>query len=154
METRQRPLCLLSLDGGGIRGLSELLVLKRIMFNLANKIGHTPDHLPKPCEYFDLIGGTSTGGLIAIMLGTLEMDVDTCIQRYLEMAPLIFPKEGFLPGNKLGKLFKGVVGSPRFPSEPLEKAIRELVGAELGPTKRNALLEAVKNHADGHSCKS
>ena len=27
----------------------------------------------KPCEYFDLIGGVSTGGLIAIMLGTLGM---------------------------------------------------------------------------------
>ena len=27
----------------------------------------------KPCEYFDLIGGTSTGGLIAIMLGILGM---------------------------------------------------------------------------------
>jgi len=28
---------------------------------------------PRPSEYFDLIGGTSTGGLIAIMLGLLGM---------------------------------------------------------------------------------
>jgi hypothetical protein len=32
---------------------------------------------PRPCEYFDLIGGTSTGGLIAIMLGRLRMV--TCV---------------------------------------------------------------------------
>lgn len=29
----------------------------------------------KPCEVFDLIGGTSTGGLIVVMLGRLEMDL-------------------------------------------------------------------------------
>lgn len=28
---------------------------------------------PRPCEIFDLICGTSTGGLIALMLGRLEM---------------------------------------------------------------------------------
>jgi patatin-like phospholipase/acyl hydrolase len=32
---------------------------------------------PKPCDYFDLIGGTSTGGLIAIMLGLLGMVTST-----------------------------------------------------------------------------
>jgi len=61
----------LSLDGGGVRGLSSLLILREIMEDIERRIG--ADETPKPCEYFDLIGGTSTGGLIAIMLGLLGM---------------------------------------------------------------------------------
>jgi patatin-like phospholipase/acyl hydrolase len=55
-------LCLLSLDGGGVRGLSTLYLLKSIMDRL-NYERKTANLLPvKPCEVFDLIGGTSTGG--------------------------------------------------------------------------------------------
>ncbi|KAL8861899.1 MAG: hypothetical protein Q9178_001768 [Gyalolechia marmorata] len=55
-------LCLLSLDGGGVRGLSTLYILKSIFRQLNQERNLT--HLPpvKPCEVFDLIGGTSTGG--------------------------------------------------------------------------------------------
>jgi patatin-like phospholipase/acyl hydrolase len=56
-------LCLLSLDGGGVRGLSTLYILKSIMDRLnyeRKKIANLPP--AKPCEVFDLIGGTSTGG--------------------------------------------------------------------------------------------
>jgi patatin-like phospholipase/acyl hydrolase len=62
---------ILSLDGGGVRGLSSLLILRDIMEDIENMTG--AEATPKPCEYFDLIGGTSTGGLIAIMLGLLGM---------------------------------------------------------------------------------
>lgn len=57
-------LCLLSLDGGGVRGLSTLLILERIMARLNH--GRQAADLPpvKPCEVFDLIGGTSTGGCV------------------------------------------------------------------------------------------
>lgn len=53
----------LSLDGGGVRGLSTLFILKSIMDHL-NDERKTAANLPpaKPCEVFDLIGGTSTGG--------------------------------------------------------------------------------------------
>ena len=43
-------------DGGGVRGLSSLLILKQLMKRV------NPEDPPKPCDYFDLIGGTSTGG--------------------------------------------------------------------------------------------
>ncbi|KAI9780998.1 MAG: hypothetical protein M1839_006437 [Geoglossum umbratile] len=80
-----------------------------------------------PCEYFDLIAGTSTGGFIAAMLGTLRMDVDTCMNAYLDMAPKIFPVEGILSRNKFGKLVKGAIGTPRFDPLELEIAIKKLV---------------------------
>ena len=53
---------LLSLDGGGVRGLSSLHILKHVMETI------NPDKPPKPCDYFDMIGGTSTGGLVLSMV--------------------------------------------------------------------------------------
>jgi patatin-like phospholipase/acyl hydrolase len=69
---------ILALDGGGVRGLSSLLIVQRLMHEVQRLMideGNTTDDgkLPRPCEYFDLICGTSTGGLIAIMLGRLRM---------------------------------------------------------------------------------
>jgi patatin-like phospholipase/acyl hydrolase len=72
----QRPLRILSLDGGGVRGLATLYVLREIMAQVSRELeGDAPSDQEKvlrPCDYFDLICGTSTGGLIAIMLGRLR----------------------------------------------------------------------------------
>jgi patatin-like phospholipase/acyl hydrolase len=56
-----KGLCLLSLDGGGVRGLSTLYILKGLMDRL-NQQQQKGAPVKKPCEVFDLIGGTSTGG--------------------------------------------------------------------------------------------
>ncbi|KAH6681362.1 hypothetical protein B0J14DRAFT_633104 [Halenospora varia] len=72
---------LLSLDGGGLRGLSILYILQDLMA----KLNENQDPLLKPCEVFDLIGGSGTGGLIAIMLGRLGMTVDECLDEYLDL---------------------------------------------------------------------
>ena len=53
-------------DGGGIRGLSELLILQEIMNRI--KAQENLEDVPLPCDYFDLIGGTSTGGYAIIPL--------------------------------------------------------------------------------------
>jgi patatin-like phospholipase/acyl hydrolase len=47
---------LLALDGGGVRGLSALMILEQLMDAV------DPDAPLKPCDYFDMISGTSTGG--------------------------------------------------------------------------------------------
>src|SRR3954469_20501475 len=78
---------LLALDGGGVRGLSSLMILRRLMATV------DPDAPPKPCDYFDMIGGTSTGGLIAIMLGRLRMTIDECIDTYTTLSDRVFGKK-------------------------------------------------------------
>lgn len=60
----QTGLCLLSLDGGGVRGLSTLYILKGLMSRLNHERQAATLPRVKPCEIFDLIGGTSTGGYI------------------------------------------------------------------------------------------
>ncbi|KAI0379889.1 FabD/lysophospholipase-like protein [Hypomontagnella monticulosa] len=45
-----------------------------------------------PCHYFDYIAGTSTGGLIAIMLGRFRMTVDDCIHEYKSLSGKVFGK--------------------------------------------------------------
>jgi patatin-like phospholipase/acyl hydrolase len=51
-------LCLLVCDGGGVRGLSTLYIIKKLMEGIDST------NPPKPCDYFDMIGGTSTGGSV------------------------------------------------------------------------------------------
>ena len=64
------------------------------------KLGPDPvlDDLPprpppfQPCDYFDYVFGTSTGGLIAIMLGRLRMSVDEALEAYRTLAGKVFAK--------------------------------------------------------------
>lgn len=55
---------LVGLDDGGIRGLSQLEIMSNIMhrLNWEHEIDESDEH-KLPCEHFDLIGGSGTGGL-------------------------------------------------------------------------------------------
>ncbi|KAI1659634.1 FabD/lysophospholipase-like protein [Daldinia decipiens] len=128
----QRRLRLLALDGGGVRGLVSLLILKRLM-HLIN-----PKEPPKPCDVFDMIVGTSTGGLIAIMLGRLRMDVSSCIEAYTDMSKDVFKIS--LWTKILGRTFFNIIGRATFDYKVLEDKIRGLVQDRLRDTDA-ALLE-------------
>ncbi len=48
-----------------------------------------------PHHVFQLVAGTSTGGLIALMLGKMGMTVDECITKYEELSKVVFGKSHF-----------------------------------------------------------
>ncbi|KAI9688258.1 MAG: hypothetical protein M1822_001764 [Bathelium mastoideum] len=117
-------LCLLSLDGGGVRGLSTLYILRGLMSRLNKRRQNVGLPAVKPCELFDLIGGTSTGGLIAIMLGRLEMDLDECITAYSELMNAVFvEKSSWLPFSWTGKL------KAQFDSKKLKGAVENVISS-------------------------
>ncbi|KAK5997022.1 Intracellular membrane-associated calcium-independent phospholipase A2 gamma-like protein [Cladobotryum mycophilum] len=109
-----RGLSLLCLDGGGVRGLSSLHILQRLVEQI------DPVNPPKPCDCFDMICGTSTGGLIAIMLGRLKMTVTECIREYEQLSASVFTKRR----HRLN--WKGQLQG-RFDHEALEDGIKTLL---------------------------
>jgi len=148
------PLRLLSLDGGGVRGLSSLMVLDDLMENIAleeKRIGRRAqnDHTPlKPCDYFDLIGGTSTGGIIAILLSRLRLDCKQCIGIYTKLAEQIFKHDRSFKAFGM----KIPTGATRFSGTVLANAIKSAL-KELGFDENElmwdeALFEEVEEAGD------
>lgn len=72
---------ILSLDGGGIKGIFSAAVLAAIEDDLKINI----------VDHFDLIAGTSTGGIIALGLG-LGMKPREIVEFYVHEGPRIFPR--------------------------------------------------------------
>jgi len=86
LDPTNGPKRILSLDGGGIRGALTLGYLKKIETILRAK-ENDPELLL--CDYFDLIGGTSTGSIIAAGL-SIGMTVDELKDKYMELGGKIF----------------------------------------------------------------
>ena len=76
---------ILSLDGGGIKGAFTASVLTAIEDEIKAPVG----------DYFDLIAGTSTGGILALGLG-YRIPAETIRNFYRDMGPTIFPTTGRL----------------------------------------------------------
>ncbi|CAN9247402.1 unnamed protein product [Alternaria alternata] len=144
---RPRPWRILCLDGGGVKGLAELLILKRLLRVIQNKTGSPSQKLPLPYEYFDIICGTSTGGLIALLIGRLRLSIDDAIKHFMMLAAGIFP--GMKPNErkwssrleKVIKFGKNATGKPQFDGKNMERVLQRFLEKDLKLDPGIALLE-------------
>ncbi len=109
------PKRILALDGGGVRGLISLAFLERIEAILQDRSGRNEYCL---ADYFDLVGGTSTGSLIAAAV-SLGYSARRLIELYLSLAHRGFRKRAWLDG----------FWSPKFDADALTGVIREHFGS-------------------------
>ena len=72
-----------------------------------------------------MIAGTSTGGLIAIILGRLRMSVDECIETYKTLSQRIFTPV-HSKANIAGRAISKLKAEVKFESEPLEQVVKEI----------------------------
>lgn len=103
---------ILALDGGGIKGLFSAAFLAKLEDDLSIKI----------TDHFDLITGTSTGGIIALGLAS-GMRPNKIVEFYQEYGPKIFGYEGH-KWLKCWKHLRGVL----YQAENLEKALKNCFG--------------------------
>jgi hypothetical protein len=87
---RPGPKRILSLDGGGVRGTATVAFLERLEQEISGIEGR-PTRLG---DWFDLIGGTSTGAIIATALA-LGYRASEVRDFYMTLAPRIFKRSRF-----------------------------------------------------------
>lgn len=127
-----RPRRILALDGGGIRGILTLQVLKALEEKLAAHYG-TPDL--RLAQFFDYIGGTSTGAILAAGLARGH----SCA--YLEDFYADFGRQAFATRN-LFERWKSL-----YTDGPLAAKLRHVFGdSDLGPDSLETLLLIVTHN--------
>jgi len=117
---------ILSIDGGGIKGVFPASFLASIEEATGKKIS----------DYFDLIVGTSTGGIIALGLG-MGYSAKQMLQFYEELGPNIFG------GNRFMRLLRSV-GFAKYDNKVLRAALADKFGErKLGESKNRLVIPSV-----------
>ncbi|XP_024984549.1 phospholipase A I-like isoform X2 [Cynara cardunculus var. scolymus] len=138
IKGRQVPkqgLRILTMDGGGMKGLATVQILKEIEKGTGKQIH----------EMFDLICGTSTGGMLAVALGIKLMSLEKCEEMYKNLGKLVFaepvPKdnEAATWREKFDQLYKSssqsfrvVVHGSKHCADEFERLLKEICAEEDG----------------------
>jgi uncharacterized protein len=104
---------ILSIDGGGIKGLYSSKILE-----------HLEDEVKSPLsDYFDLITGTSTGGLIAMAL-SLKIPAKVIVNFYKTEGPLIFKNK--LPFSRRLRFFQQLLIQSKYSAKQLKSSLEKI----------------------------
>lgn len=126
MEGQKPKIRILSLNGGGVRGLYTISVLAEFERALANG-----DENYSIAEHFDLIAGTSIGGLLALGLadGKTARELKA---KVLEHAEAIFPPRKPLIPKLIWNAWKGcrAIFGNRYNGESIGNAVADIVGPD------------------------
>ena len=121
----RKPFRILSLDGGGIKGAFTAAVLARLEAETGKRTA----------EHFDLITGTSTGGILAIGLG-LGFSARELLDFYIERGPIIFPSTFVQTRlSRLRQLFR-----PRHSHQVLRQELVQILGDKAFSDSRCPLV--------------
>ncbi|XP_059661951.1 phospholipase A I isoform X2 [Cornus florida] len=131
----KQGLRILSMDGGGMKGLATVQILKEIEKGTGKQIH----------EMFDLICGTSTGGMLAVALGIKLMSLEKCEEIYKKLGKLVFaepvPKdnEAATWREKFDQIYKSssqsfrvVVHGSKHSADQFERLLKEMCADEDG----------------------
>ncbi|KAH7662143.1 Phospholipase A(1) protein [Dioscorea alata] len=141
----RQGLRILSMDGGGMKGMATVQILKQIEQGTGKRIH----------EMFDLIGGTSTGGMLAVALGIKQMTLDQCEEIYKKLGKLVFteptPKdEAATWREKLDQLYKSssqsfrvVVHGSKHSADQFERLLKEMCADEDGDLLIESAVKAI-----------
>lgn len=102
---------ILSIDGGGIKGLYSSTIIEHLETKYDCSIS----------DYFDMLCGTSTGGLIALAL-SLKIPASTLSNLYMEKGSKIFPNTPIL------NTIKQVLWGGKYKDKQLKKNLQEIYG--------------------------
>lgn len=110
---------ILSIDGGGMRGIVAARMLEFIQQWLDQPIA----------DYFDLIAGTSTGSILAAGIA-IGMPPSELYQLYLNKGQVIFPYRSWFNPRRAGLVLKYGLSAPKFSDDGLVRVLQEEIGLD------------------------
>ncbi|XP_071679852.1 patatin-like protein 2 [Lolium perenne] len=138
---KEKLVTVLSIDGGGIRGIIPATILAFLEEELKKLDGLDA----RIADYFDVVAGTSTGGLLTVMLtapdknGRPLFDAKDLAKFYIDESPKIFPQKNSI-FSKISTALR-MVSRPKYNGKYLHSLLRRYLGeTRLDRTLTNVVI--------------